>query len=59
MNDVYYVSPLFQFILYADDTTITSSVCCFNSNDFDTNTCNEINLELQKKIDWLCVNKRQ
>jgi hypothetical protein len=57
MNDIHYVSPLFHFILYADDTTITSTVCSFNADNFDVQTCELINAELHKIYDWLCVNR--
>ena len=55
MNDIETVSPLFQTILYADDTTLTSTMCCFN--DFSIDRSAAINAEIDKITDWLCANK--
>ena len=59
MNDIHTVSDNLNFILYADDTTLSSPMCSF------TRGCNcdielistLINSELNKIVDWLAVNK--
>ena len=59
MNDIHTVSDNLNFILYADDTTLSSPMCSF------TIQCNGnielvsvlINSELNKIADWLAVNK--
>ena len=59
MNDIHTVSDNLNFILYADDTTLSSPMCSF------TRGCNGnielistlINSELNKIADWLAVNK--
>ena len=58
MNDIYKVSSKFDFNLYADDTTMTSSMCTFTSDRRDTASIDaNINQELSKISDWLIVNK--
>ena len=59
MNDIHTVSDNLNFILYADDTTLSSPICSFTSQ------CNGnielvsvlINSELNEIADWLAVNK--
>ena len=59
MNDIHTVSDNLNFILYADDTTLSCWMCSF------TRECNGdielvsilINSELDKIADWLAVNK--
>ena len=53
MNDLITVSDKFNFIMYADDTTIY-----FNPEDFDP-TCIEADItnELEKVNNWLKLNK--
>ena len=59
MNDIHTVSDNLKFILYADDTTLSSPMCSFRSQ------CNGnielvsvlINSALNKIADWLAVNK--
>ena len=59
MNDIHTVSDNLNFILYADDTTLSSPMCSF------TRGCNGnielistlFNSELNKIADWLAVNK--
>ena len=56
MNDINKVSSKFDFILYADDTTMISSMCKFTFDRrafIDAN----INRELSKISDWLIVTK--
>ena len=59
MNDIQTVSERFHFILYADDTTLTSTFCTFTQEVYhDVNHMSYlINLELSKISDWLAVNK--
>ena len=59
MNDIHKVSANLKFILYADDTTITSPLCSFTrgGNDDIGLVTALINLELRKISDWLAVNK--
>ena len=59
MNDIHTASDNLNFVLYADDTTLSSPMCSFTSQ------CNGnielvsvlINSELNKIDDWLAVNK--
>ena len=48
-----------NFILYADDTTLTSPLCSFTHGDHNdvSNISSQINSELLKLSDWLTVNK--
>jgi hypothetical protein len=57
MNDVHTVSEKFNFIIFADDTTISSTLCSFSSNDNINQTAVFINSELSKLSDWLSINK--
>ena len=57
VNDISNVSPYFNAILYADDTTLTSTLCCFNDNLSNLNCSDSINIELNKIFEWLCCNK--
>ena len=59
MNDMHTVSDNLNFILYADDTTLSCPMCSFTR---ECNGDNElvsilINSELDKIADWLAVNK--
>ena len=59
MNDIHTVSDKLNFILYADDTTLTSPLCSFTHgahNDV-SHISSQINSELLKISDWLTVNK--
>ena len=59
MNDIHKVSANHKFILYADDTTLTSPLCAFTHGGNDDISLVEalINLELCKISDRLAVNK--
>ena len=59
MNDIHKVIANLKFILYADDTTITSPLCSFTHGGNDDISLVEalINLELCKIADWLAINK--
>ena len=58
MNDIYTVSNKLDFILYADDTTLSSPLCSFtHGENGDVNYISRmINAELSKISDWLAVN---
>ena len=56
MNDINEVSSIFEAILFADDTSLTSTLSLFSdpqNNRFSEN----INLELHKISEWMRVNK--
>ena len=59
MNDIYTVSDNLNFILYADDTTLSSPMCSFSSGcDGDVERVSIlINLEWNKIANWLAMNK--
>ena len=59
INDLMVASPKFEYILYADDSTLINSLCVFRSDDTDNNgnTADCINQELKKVHDWLSANK--
>lgn len=59
MNDVHVTSDKLNLILFADDTTTSSSMCSFASNKNSTTqyVASAINAELDKLSDWLSVNK--
>ena len=53
MNDIQYASAYFNFILYADDTSLIQPLFKFNmETNFD-----DLNTELSKIYEWLCINK--
>ena len=55
VNDFSQCSNKFDFIMYADDTTLSSTVNSFSDNNFSVDTI--INEELSKVIEWLKINK--
>jgi hypothetical protein len=56
VNDIPQASSLFDFILYADDTTLFTGIDFTLSPEISTtNTC--LNNELSKVSDWLATNK--
>ena len=57
MNDINTASKKFEFILYADDTSLTTTVCTFKLNNNDNLTSHNINMELSLVNDWLLANK--
>ena len=62
MNDIYKVSNKFHSILYADDTTLESPLCTFDTSATNHKynldlLSNNINLELNLVYEWLCLNK--
>ena len=58
INDLH-VATKFVSIMFADDTNLLSSFCDFKMNDSEnvSDVCDNINAELSKVFDWLCVNK--
>ena len=58
-NDIYRASQKFDSILYADDTTLITPLCSFNSSvNLETRDASDkINEELTKIHNWLSVNK--
>ena len=51
MNDIPYCTKYFNFILYADDTTLSNTI------EIPSMSPLNINNELAKVYDWLAVNK--
>ena len=47
----------FDFIIYADDTTLSSTINSFNNKQSNVDTQTLINDELSKIIEWLNINK--
>lgn len=56
INDLSQVSQIFRSIMYADDTSLATTLNAFNINP-TANTDEMINSELQKVSDWLKANK--
>ena len=59
VNDMHSISDKFNFIAYADDTTLTSPLLTFTRGvncHIDT-ISSEMNKEIKKITDWLAVNK--
>ena len=54
VNDVNFVSSMFNCILYADDTTLVSTFCSFSNNPSPSTFLND---EVNKIFEWLCSNK--
>ncbi len=57
INDMSKVCDLFAFIVYADDTTLSSILSAFKFNTDQLNTESKINNKLSKISTWLIVNK--
>ena len=57
MNDLSQASNLFDFIMYADDTTLSSNLNKLSNNEHDQDLNTAINNELTKINDWLKINK--
>ena len=55
INDIVKACDKFAFILYADDTTLNSTLDCFGKNTDEIE--NSITYELQKVFKWFDVNK--
>ena len=57
INDFAQASKMFNFFIYADDTTLSSTLNVFSDNTHDRNLEFLINEELVKLNDWLKINK--
>ena len=57
INDLAMASYEFTPIMYADDTTLLSTLYDFNGNQITNPNSIQINAELTKVMDWLTVNK--
>ena len=57
INDFSQASSIFKFILYADDTTLFSTLTSFRDNTQDNTIESVINAELSKVVEWLNINK--
>ena len=57
INDLAMASDKFTPIMYADDTTLLSTLDDFNDNQITNPNSIQINAELTKVMDWLTVNK--
>ena len=57
INDISEVSKTFEFIMYADDSTLTSTLNSFLSDNTDPSPDVLINRELIKITEWLNSNK--
>ena len=57
INDFAQATKLFNFLIYADDTTLSSTLYTFNDNIHDQNLETLINEELLKISEWLKINK--
>ena len=55
INDIVKACNKFAFVLYADDTTLNSTLDCFGKNTDEIE--NSITYELQKVFKWFDVNK--
>ena len=57
MNDIIHSSNCFNFIIYADDTTLNSTLNFIQDNNDGLDMESKLNVKLQKANDWLKVNK--
>ena len=57
INDFAEASRMFNFIMYADDTTLTSTINTFNGNTNNDNVETSLNAELLKINEWLQLNQ--
>ena len=57
INDFSESTKTFDFIIYADDTTLSSTINSFNNEQSNVDTQTLINDELSKIIEWLNINK--
>ena len=57
INDFAQASKMFNFLIYADDTTLSSTLNVFSDKTHDQNFESLINEELVKINDWLKINK--
>ena len=57
VNDFALSRQKFKFVMYADDTTLTSTLETFSTNKLIGNTASSINIELNKISEWLKLNR--
>ena len=57
INDLHMASDKFNYILYADDTTLIGNISNSKSINMQCSITDNINIELDKICDWLAVNK--
>ena len=59
VNEFALSSEKFKFVMYADDTTLTSrpTLETFSTNELNRNTASSINIELNKISEWLKLNR--
>ena len=57
INDLAEASDMFNFIMYADDTTLISTISTFSDNTNNDNVEASLNAELLKINEWLQINK--
>ena len=57
LNDFALSSEKFKFVMYADDTTLTSTLETFSTKELNGNTDSSINIELNKISEWLQFNR--
>ena len=57
VNDLPQCSNKFDVIMYADDTTLSSTIYYFSDINSNTNADSLINAEICKVIEWLKINK--
>ena len=57
INDFAQASKMFNFLIYADDITLSSTLNVFSDNTHDQNLESLINEELVKINDWLKINQ--
>ena len=55
INDLFFASKLFEFIIYADDTTLIANLADFKTRNKVNN--DRLNLGAKKITDWLNANK--
>jgi hypothetical protein len=57
VNDINLASSCFHPVIYADDTTLSTTINYFNEDGIFTNIEDNINTEIGKVTDWLKLNK--
>ena len=57
VNDFALSSEKFKCVMYADDTTLTSTLETFSTNELNGNPASSINIELNKISEWLKLNQ--
>ena len=57
VNDFAFSSEKFKFVMYADDTTLTSTLETFSTNELNVNKASSIIIELNKISEQLKLNR--